>query len=295
MLRRGLAFLVMSALCVSTAAAADSKPARTTTSQSGGLLGWIRTRTSHSGNTARTHKPSPVHRAVVNDAERQAAHVRQTAQGSDEPEATNSATANFVEVAPPVPIVLPPAVPNTDPTSGPQYFSSTAGNGFSNPVPVTPGANWQPYEAPQPLQATSAAPLRPLSSSVPRHLMTSPVAYSQSPAGTAAAPSPTPIIGGQGMYPQTGAALYPAPIPGIPQQVGGTMIANPALHPHEMLYAHRYKAMYPPYYYKVNGGWVVSPFGVWSHENWKLQGTTVDVKYHSHISPFALFKPPGSR
>ena len=31
------------------------------------------------------------------------------------------------------------------------------------------------------------------------------------------------------------------------------------------------------------------------HENWKLQGTTVKVKYNSRISPFALFKPPASR
>jgi hypothetical protein len=97
---------------------------------------------------------------------------------------------------------------------------------------------------------------------------------------------------GGGMYPQTGAALYPAPRPGIPHQVGGIAIENQAFHPHEMLYAHKYKAMYPPYYYKVNGGWMVTPFGVWSHEDWKLQGTTVDVKYKSHISPFTLFKPP---
>ncbi|MCA9060310.1 MAG: hypothetical protein KDA85_17495 [Planctomycetaceae bacterium] len=93
-----------------------------------------------------------------------------------------------------------------------------------------------------------------------------------------------------GGYPQTGAALYPSPVPGVPQQVGGSAIVNQAFHPHEMLYAHRYRAMYPPYYYKVTGGWVVSPFGVWSQENWQLQGTMVDVKYHDHISPFAMFK-----
>jgi len=39
-------------------------------------------------------------------------------------------------------------------------------------------------------------------------------------------------------------------------------------------------------------GWMVTPFGVWSKEDWKLQGTQVDVKYHSSISPFTLFKPP---
>ena len=89
-----------------------------------------------------------------------------------------------------------------------------------------------------------------------------------------------------------GGALYPAPKPGIPVQVGGTTIPTHALHPHEMLYAHRYKAMYGPYYYKVHGGWIVTPFGVWSKENWKLQGTQVDVKYKSHISPWARFHPP---
>ena len=74
--------------------------------------------------------------------------------------------------------------------------------------------------------------------------------------------------------------------------VGGTAIVHQALHPHEMLYAHRYKSMYGPYYYKVHGKWVVTPFGVWSKENWKLQGTTVDVKYKSHISPWAMFHRP---
>ena len=59
-----------------------------------------------------------------------------------------------------------------------------------------------------------------------------------------------------------------------------------------MLYPHRYKSVYGPYYYKVNGHWIATPFGVLSQENWKLKGTTVDVKYKSHISPFALFNRP---
>lgn len=90
----------------------------------------------------------------------------------------------------------------------------------------------------------------------------------------------------------SGAALYPAPRAGIPPQVGGTAIVHQAFHPHEMLYPHQYKAMYGPYYYKVHGKWIVTPFGVWSHENWKLQGTQVEVKYKSHISKFAKFHPP---
>jgi hypothetical protein len=92
-----------------------------------------------------------------------------------------------------------------------------------------------------------------------------------------------------------GTALYPSPIPGIPQQVGGTAISSQFLNPHEMLYAHQYRAMYPPYSYKVNGKWMVTPFGVWSHEDWHLQGTMVDVKYKSSISPFALFTSPARR
>jgi hypothetical protein len=70
------------------------------------------------------------------------------------------------------------------------------------------------------------------------------------------------------------------------------VITNQALSPHEMLYKHRYHAMYPPFYYKVNGRWVVTRDGLLNRETWQLQGTEVKVKYHSHISPFALFAPP---
>ncbi|MCH2203475.1 MAG: hypothetical protein MK102_16030 [Fuerstiella sp.] len=89
-----------------------------------------------------------------------------------------------------------------------------------------------------------------------------------------------------------GTALYPSPVPGIPQQMGGTAVSNQFLNPHEMLYPHHYRAMYPPYFYKVNGKYMVTPFGVWSHEDWNLQGTVVDVKYKSSISPFAMFQAP---
>ena len=111
----------------------------------------------------------------------------------------------------------------------------------------------------------------------------------QGPMTHAQGPSPS----GAPLHP--GTALYPSPIPGIPQQMGGTAISNQFLNPHEMLYAHQYRAMYPPYSYKVNGKWMVTPFGVWSHEDWHLQGTMVDVKYKSSISPFALFTPPVRR
>ncbi|MBW3542989.1 MAG: hypothetical protein KY476_22230 [Planctomycetes bacterium] len=93
-------------------------------------------------------------------------------------------------------------------------------------------------------------------------------------------------------YPYLDAPLYPSPVPNVPYQVGATLITNQALAPHEMLYKHEYKALYPPYYYKVDGGWVVTPWGVWSHEDWKLQGTQVEVEYRPHYSIFSMFCPP---
>lgn len=95
-----------------------------------------------------------------------------------------------------------------------------------------------------------------------------------------------------GTYPVTSAGLYSSPRPNIPYQVGMTAITNQALYPHEFLYPHEYKAIYPPYYYKVKGKWMVTPFGVWSHEKWKPMGTEVSVKYRSSISPFSGFIPP---
>ena len=93
-------------------------------------------------------------------------------------------------------------------------------------------------------------------------------------------------------YPYLNAGLYPCPQPNVPYQVGSTLITNQALAPHEFLYPHTYRAMYPPYYHKVNGGWVVTPFGVWSNEHWRLQGTMVKVKYRKHYAPFSMFVPP---
>jgi hypothetical protein len=290
MLRKGIAFLLLGALCASTAAAADGKSTRHQSSDPGGLIGWLKQKSARSGKPHRhVHRPSPIQQAVVNDAEQQAARVLQTGQQPETQQAAETANDTFVEYAQPLPIEMAPPVPNASSVGGPQYFSATPGNGLSNPVPVTPGSNWQQYQSPLPVQSTSAAPFQQISSRVPAHLMSAPAA-SQSSGATLAPPS-----GVAGQYPRTGAPLYPAPRPGIPQQVGGTSIVHPAFQPHEMLYAHQYKAMYPPYYYKVNGGWFVSPFGVWSHENWKLQGTEVNVKYNSKISPFAFFKPPVTR
>ena len=86
-------------------------------------------------------------------------------------------------------------------------------------------------------------------------------------------------------YPQLNAPMYPVPQPNIPAGVGGAAYTNQALAPHEMLHEHEYRAMYPPYYYKVNGVWWWTPFGMESHDRWKLQGTFVNVKYHSQFGP----------
>jgi hypothetical protein len=181
---------------------------------------------------------------------------------------------------------LPPVVPNTSQVSGPQYFTASNSRGIAQPV--HPGRNWQQYQAPQPVHQNSNGYFRSVSHGVAQPPMNRPVVRLPAAAPPASAsPSGAPLA--------PGTALYPAPRPGIPQQVGGTAISNQFLNPHEMLYAHEYKAMYPPYSYKVNGKWMVTPFGVWSHEDWHLQGTTVNVKYKSHISKFAHFKPPIGR
>lgn len=122
------------------------------------------------------------------------------------------------------------------------------------------------------------------------------------PPGYGMSQPPMPVQGGPGQlpptylyqpgYPYLNAPLYPSPQPFVPPEVGSTVITNQALSPHEMLYPHKYHAMYPPFYYKVSGRWVTGGNGMINRENWKLQGTQVKVKYHGHISPFALFAPP---
>jgi hypothetical protein len=92
-------------------------------------------------------------------------------------------------------------------------------------------------------------------------------------------------------YPPVQASLYPSPKPDIPYEVGRTIITNPALAPHEMLYVHQYRALYPPYYYKNKCGLSCLPF-VPKHP---LCGTEVTVKYKSHMGLFSSFYPPISR
>lgn len=107
--------------------------------------------------------------------------------------------------------------------------------------------------------------------------------------GAAAAPMGIPQQAG---YVHLGAPLYPTPQPNIPISAGATMISSPALAPHEMLYPHTYRAMYPPYYHRVVGSYMWTPFGMRSHEKWQLQGTMVQVKYRSSYPMFTGWHPP---
>jgi hypothetical protein len=97
-----------------------------------------------------------------------------------------------------------------------------------------------------------------------------------------AAPLPNPNL-----YPRLNASLYPAPVQGVPRWAGATVITNQALAPHEMLYAHQYRALYPPFYYHVKGHWLLGAMGVRQGELWKLEGTEVKVKYRSSQGLFS--------
>ncbi len=262
MVRTGIAALMVCVIGATGVRADDAA-----TQASGTLMEWLT-----SGNISQPGE-SGIQRAVVSDAARQVPYVRQT---SDRP------TAAFQPVAAvtPLPIQTAPILPNQSPVSGPQYYAVSNAQGIAQPV--HPGRNWQQYQAPQPVHQTSPGMYSPISHGVAQ----APINHPNN-----AVPGSSP----SGAPQHPGTALYPSPIPGIPQQMGGTAISNQFLNPHEMLYAHEYRAMYPPYSYKVNGKWMVTPFGVWSHEDWHLQGTVVDVKYKSSISPFALFKPPVRR
>ncbi len=112
-------------------------------------------------------------------------------------------------------------------------------------------------------------------------------------------PASYPVVsgmGGQYAPQQTGyvklnAPMYPTPRPNIPIWTGGSMITNQAFAPHEMLYPHTYRSMYGPFYHRVHGCYVWTPFGMRTHEKWDLLGTTVQVKYRSHWPKFGPSKP----
>lgn len=123
-----------------------------------------------------------------------------------------------------------------------------------------------------------------------------PYHYGNNPYGGTYAPAlhspPRPGMTPIRQYPHLNAPLYPSPRQDIPAQVGGTMIPHQALAPHEMLYAHEYKGLYAPYYYRVKGHWLWTPFGIESHDKWELMGTEVKVKYRSNYSLLSGFIPP---
>lgn len=109
------------------------------------------------------------------------------------------------------------------------------------------------------------------------------------PMSAAQPAAPQAVVGSQAGYVQLGAPLYPSPSPNVPIWTGATFIPTPALAPHEMLYPHTYRAMYPPYYHRVTGRYFWTPFGMRTHEDWELQGTMVEVKYrgsHPKLKPF---------
>lgn len=134
---------------------------------------------------------------------------------------------------------------------------------------------------PQVMNASAATPYQGQSASYTR--TASPTGPAPTPIDAdhaqASAPIPQPIQ--QPGYVRLGAPMYPTPRPNIPVWTGSTVITNQALAPHEMLYPHTYRAIYPPFYHRVKGGWILTPFGVRSHEKWELQGTMVQVKYRS--------------
>ena len=109
-----------------------------------------------------------------------------------------------------------------------------------------------------------------------------------------AAEEDAPFLHQEG-YVYLNAPLYTAPVQNVPIQVGGTMITNPAFAPHEYLYPHDYNAVYGPFYHRARGTWAITPWGVRTNERWDLVGTTVKVKYRSHIPFFTGFKTPVNR
>lgn len=254
MLRKSILAVTLSLLTVGGLRAEDgNKP--------GTLMKWLQGPSIGRPHVKQAKKPtSGIRHAVISDAEKQAPEIRQT---SSKP-ADNS---------------LQPAVAAPMPTPATFSQSRTA---------LAPMLDAEP---------SRSAPTRTVSSEVVAAPIPDPNMSSTVASGPIVYESPMQYSQPMQAMPMQGSSmgpgsLYPAPRPGIPHQVGGTVIPTHALHPHEMMYAHRYKSMYGPYYYKVRGHWMVTPFGVWSKENWQLKGTTVDVKYKSHISPFALFKRP---
>ncbi len=87
--------------------------------------------------------------------------------------------------------------------------------------------------------------------------------------------------------------LYSCPQPYVPIETGGTIITNPAFDPHEMLYCHTYRAIYPPFFYKYK--WSSRMRGndaPAEKERLKVYGTRVRVHYSGDYPLFTWFLPP---
>lgn len=143
-------------------------------------------------------------------------------------------------------------------------------------------------QTPRPFPTAGAKPMRVLRPTVRPVSRTT---EEKADADAEAVEAGPPVVIGGG-YPQLSAPLYPSPVPTVPPHIGGTLITNPAFAPHETLYPHCYKAMYPPFYYKVKGGWIWTPWGIRSHDRWELKGTTVSVKYKTCYPWMRPFVPP---
>src|SRR5262249_18284595 len=94
---------------------------------------------------------------------------------------------------------------------------------------------------------------------------------------------------GVGCYPHLNSALYPCPKPDVPYEVGRTVITNQDPHQHAMLSCHRYRAIYPPYYYQSKCGLACLPF----FPKPCIKGTVVTVKYKSKL-PCGVYPPSGA-
>jgi len=275
MLRKGIVALMISVMSVSSLHAADGKNSNSLTRLfRGPSVGRPHQRVGNSGSAS-----GGVKHAVVADVDRQVPEIRQTSALPQKP-----ALQPAESTPQPTPVQYSANVPHVSPQSNPEYFAQ----GSSMPNAVAQGQ----HTAPVAMSGVGGQPYQFASSGVDLGTLGQMIGPVGMPYGGGHhLPNGGYLAGNDGTGATT-APLYPAPRPGIPHQVGGTAIVHPFLHPHEMLYAHRYKSMYGPYYYKVHGKWMLTPFGVWSKEHWRAQGTTVDVKYKSHISKFALFHPP---
>lgn len=214
--------------------------------------------------------------------------------------ATSAEESAFEEEMDALPIesAAPPTDVNADFRSAegttPRYRRTNMQGPVTNSIEVPPAPD-EEFSPVQPVQPMNPAPTHPMGQIATRanggpaviHTPHSnlPI-YGQGPIGA-------PVMhGGPAGYARLDAALYPSPRQDIPAYVGSTMITNPAFDPHEMLYAHRYRGLYGPFYHKTHRSWVMTPFGICKNEKRVLVGTEVRVNYKSSISPFSLFFPP---